>query len=72
MIRSSNNGLSSLINWKGGIDRYAPQFVRHVVKGNVQPRTGVTPYVAFGQYPTLSFAGLMLLLGLLFGKILRR
>ena len=72
MIRSSNNGLSSLINWKGGIDQHAPQFARHVVKGNVQPRTGVTPYVAFGQYPTLSFAGLMLLLGLLFGKILRR
>ncbi len=72
MIRSSNNGLSSLINWKGGIDQHAPQFVRHVVRGNVQPRTGITPYIAFGQYPTLSFAGLMLLLGVLFGKILRR
>lgn len=68
MIRSSNTGLSSFINWKGGIDQFAPQFVEHIVKSEVQPRTGVTPYVAFGDSPIISFAGLMLLCGLLFGR----
>ncbi len=69
MIRSSNNGLSSLINWKGGLDQYAPQFKKHVVNGLVQPREGVTPYIAFGDSPVVSLAGLFLVLGLLFGKL---
>ena len=68
MIRSSNNGLSSLINWKGGLDQYAPQFKKHVVNGRVQPRAGVTPYITFGDSPIISLAGLMLVLSLLFGK----
>ena len=68
MIRSSNNGLSSLINWKGGIDRRAPQFAEAVVSGSVQPRSGVTPYVAFGDSPVLSLAALILLLGIIFGR----
>ena len=68
MIRSSNNGLSSLINWKGGIDVYATQFVRDVVTGSVQPRTGVTPYVVFGEKPVFSLAGMLWFIGLLFGR----
>ncbi len=68
MIRASNNGLSSLINWKGGIDKHAPQFKQAVVTGKIQPRTGVTPYVAFGDSPTVSLALLMLLLGVIFGR----
>ncbi|WP_424948301.1 apolipoprotein N-acyltransferase [Candidatus Spongiihabitans sp.] len=68
MIRASNNGLSSLINWKGGIDAYAPQFVQHVVTATIQPRSGATPYVAFGENPVLILIGSWLILGLLFGK----
>ncbi len=67
MVRSSNNGLSSLLNWRGEVEEVAPQFVQAVVQGAVQPRTGITPYVQFGDYPAL-LAGLLLLLpGLLFG-----
>jgi apolipoprotein N-acyltransferase len=68
MIRSSNNGLSSLINWKGGIDAYAPQFTRHVVTGAVQPRSGVTPYTVYGEKPVMTLVGLLLVLSLLFGR----
>ena len=68
MIRSSNTGFSSLINWRGGIEEYAPQFEKRIVSGVVAPRTGVTPYVAFGDSPALSLAGLMLLLGLIFTR----
>ena len=69
MIRSSNNGLSALINWKGGIDIYAPQFVEYVVRGSIQPRTGVTPYIAFGDVAVLIFMGVLFLIALLFGRI---
>lgn len=67
MLRSSNNGLSSLINWKGGIEDYAPQFVQQVLKGSIQPRTGVTPYIVFGDKPVLALMAL-----LLFGAFIAR
>ena len=60
MIRSSNNGLSSLINWKGGVEEQALQFAQQVLKGTIQPRTGVTPYIVFGDKPALALAGLLL------------
>lgn len=72
MVRSANNGLSSVLNWKGGIDVYAPQFVQHVVTATIQPRTGVTPYVAFGEHPVLILTGSWLILGLLFGRSTER
>ena len=68
MIRSSNNGLTSLINWRGEIGAVAPQFERAVIEGVVQPRTGVTPYVRFGDYPALIVGVVLLLIALLFGR----
>ncbi len=67
MIRSSNNGLSSLLDWRGEVDVVAPQFVPVVIEGLIQPRAGTTPYVRFGNYPALLFSILLLLPGLLFG-----
>ncbi len=71
MIRSSNNGLSSVINWRGGIDAIAPQFVKTVVTAEVRPRTGVTPYVRYGDRPALIFALVLLALGLVLGRRMR-
>ena len=53
MIRASNTGLSSIINWKGGVDSHAPQFQKAVLKGEAQPRSGITPYVAYGDAPVM-------------------
>ena len=68
MVRSSNNGLSSLISARGEIMKVAPQFQQAVVEGEVQPRTGVTPYVKFGDLPALIIAGFFLLFGLILGR----
>ena len=68
MIRASNNGLSSVINWRGGIDVIAPQFVKTTLTAQVQPRTGVTPYTVHGDLAALVVAGLLLLPGLLFRR----
>ena len=68
MIRSSNNGLTSLIDWRGEIQVVAPQFERAVIEGDVQPRTGVTPYVRFGDYPALIVGVVLLLFSMLFER----
>ncbi|MCY4227464.1 MAG: apolipoprotein N-acyltransferase [Gammaproteobacteria bacterium] len=65
MIRASNTGLSSIINWKGGVDSHAPQFERAVLKGEVQPRSGITPYVAYGDVSVLVLVGTMLVIFIL-------
>ncbi|HCK75811.1 MAG TPA: apolipoprotein N-acyltransferase [Gammaproteobacteria bacterium] len=63
MIRSSNNGLSALIDAKGRVMVVAPQFVRTVVRGRVQPMTGTTPFVRWGNLPTLGLCVLLLGVG---------
>ena len=60
MIRSSNNGLSALIDAKGQVGTVAPQFVRTVVRGSVQPMSGTTPFVRWGNLPVLGLCGLLL------------
>ena len=66
MVRASNNGLSSLINWRGRVTEVAPQFEKAVVTGFVQPRTGTTPFIRYGDLPAMAAAALLLLTGLLF------
>lgn len=68
MVRSSNNGLSSLIDWRGHVQVVAPQFKKFVTEGVVQSRTGVTPYVRFGDIPALLLSVFLLLSALLFGR----
>ncbi len=65
MIRSSNTGLSSIINWKGGVDSYTSQFEQAVLKGVAQPRSGVTPYIAYGDTPVLMIISVLLVIILL-------
>jgi apolipoprotein N-acyltransferase len=69
MVRSSNNGLSSLIDWRGRVTAVAPQFEKAVVTGTVSPRTGTTPFVRWGDWPALFLAGVMLVVALLFGRV---
>lgn len=72
LIRSGNNGLSALINWRGEVVALAPQFTQHVVLGAVQPRQGLTPYIRFGDNPSLALAAGLLVLCLLFGRAPKR
>ena len=62
MIRSSNNGLSSLIGPDGVVNALAPQFETAVVRGTVQPMTGLTPAVRYGNLP--AGLGCLFLLGI--------
>lgn len=61
-IRATNTGVTAIINEKGQIVKRAPQFERTVLRGELQARTGMTPFVRFGQYPILGFIAVLLLL----------
>lgn len=64
-MRATNTGVTAIIDHKGRIVARAPQFERTVLRGQVQSRTGVTPYVRFGNYPILAIITLLLLLSVM-------
>lgn len=68
MMRVTTNGVSALIDYKGNIISRSPQFKANVVTGMVQPRTGATPYVLWGNYPVL----LIIFFGLIGGFFYQR
>ena len=64
LVRASNNGLSALIDRRGQVLQLAPQFSAVVLSGMVQPATGTTVYVRYGDAPLVG--GLLLLLAIAF------
>ncbi|MBN4080466.1 apolipoprotein N-acyltransferase [Beggiatoa alba] len=61
LIRATTNGISAFINHKGEVVAEAPQFESNVLTYSVQPRTGTTAYVRWGNWPIISFSFLALL-----------
>ncbi|WP_193072712.1 apolipoprotein N-acyltransferase [Pseudomonas sp. FME51] len=51
MIRGTNNGVTALIDHQGRITARIPQFEQSVLRGDVQPRKGLTPWLRFGSWP---------------------
>lgn len=68
MIRGTNNGVSALINEHGEITTQIPQFQKLVLYGEVQPRTGLTPWLRWGSWPL----GLLVVAALLLCILARR
>jgi len=60
LLRATTNGISAVIDHQGKILARTRQFEVEVLTYNVQPRTGATPYVRWGNWPTISFAFLLL------------
>ena len=63
LIRSTNDGITALVDAGGRVIATSPQFTDAVVMGAVQPRTGHTPYTLTGSLPVLVFALITLVLG---------
>ncbi|AFA41151.1 apolipoprotein N-acyltransferase [Wigglesworthia glossinidia endosymbiont of Glossina morsitans morsitans (Yale colony)] len=51
LLRSSNNGITAIINPDGTLKSKLPQFVCDVLFEIISPSKGVTPYVFFGSMP---------------------
>lgn len=64
MLRATNTGVTAIIDHRGEIVSRLPQFESAVLTGQVQPRSGVTPYVRWTDWPAGAMAGLFGLLAL--------
>lgn len=62
MLRAANDGISAIIGPDGRVTATLPRFQPAVLTGSVQPRTGLTPYARFGNWPVIAFS-LAVLLG---------
>ncbi len=63
MLRATNDGVTALIDFDGTVLGRLPQFRPGVLTGELQPRTGDTPYVRAGNLPVVSLAVLALAIG---------
>jgi len=61
LMRSTNTGITAIIDGEGRVLKSAPQFEPFVLSGSVQPLQGATPYVRTGNWPVLCSALLALL-----------
>jgi len=53
LIRGANNGITAIIDERGGIVDKLPQFERATLEDQVTPRRGLTPFARFGSTPIL-------------------
>ena len=67
LIRAANDGITAVIGPHGGLAAKLPQFKEAVLRTDVQPLTGLTPYARVGNYPVVGAA-----LGLLALALRRR
>ncbi len=54
-VRSTNTGISAFIDADGELLQTGRQFGPELMTANVQPRKGMTPYVAGGNWPIIGF-----------------
>jgi apolipoprotein N-acyltransferase len=64
LVRAANDGITAAIGPRGQIVARLPQFEEGVLRVDVQPMSGLTPYARFGNYPVVLGAGLLLALAL--------
>ncbi len=72
MLRAANDGISAIIGPEGRVTSTLPRFQPGVLTGSVQPRTGLTPYARFGNWPVISLSLAVLLASLALTAVIRR
>lgn len=62
LMRATTNGISAFVDYKGKFIKTSEQFKSTVITAQVQPRSGATPYVRFGNWPVIVYIILSLML----------
>jgi apolipoprotein N-acyltransferase len=60
LVRAANDGITAAIGPHGNIVARLPQFEEAVLRADVQPMSGLSPYARFGNYPVVTGAALLL------------
>ncbi len=60
VIRSTNNGVTAITDYQGKVIAQLPQFVEDVLKTEVIPTNGKTPFVILGNAPLKWFVALII------------
>ncbi|MCU0807603.1 MAG: apolipoprotein N-acyltransferase [Candidatus Contendobacter sp.] len=68
LARATNTGVSAILDERGRIRARGPQFQAEVIRGEVQPLRGLTPYARFGDWPAVAMMIGLLILGLFLGR----
>ena len=66
MLRSTNTGITAVVDPFGRVVQQGAQFKAVVVSATVQPRQGATPWVRYGNWPVLSACVVLLLAAALY------
>ena len=61
LMRATSNGITAVIAPDGEVTARIPQFRPGILKSELQPRTGLTPYARTGNWPILAFSFLLLI-----------
>jgi apolipoprotein N-acyltransferase len=54
LLRGTNNGISAIIDHRGEVQVSSTQFLEEVIRGEIQPRTGTTPFMRLGSAPIVA------------------
>jgi len=69
MVRAANDGVSAVIGHRGEFVARAPEYEANVMRAELQPRIGLTPYARTGNWPVVCLA---LVFGLVSAYLRRR
>ncbi len=72
VLRATNTGATAIIDSRGEVVAQLPYLTRGVLSGEVQGRSGDTPYLRFGDAQVLAVIGALLLTPLLLVRLDRR
>jgi apolipoprotein N-acyltransferase len=71
LLRSTNNGITAVVDHQGKIIKTIPQFEEAVLKAEINLVSGKTPYSQFGNILTWFFPLMILLINLVISRITR-
>lgn len=68
MIRATTTGPAGVIDEKGNVLATAPQYTKKIITHKIQPFTGETPYVRWGNWLMICLFSFILIIGILWNR----